>query len=351
MEMTSPFARSFVRRPVAPTSVAAAGAAALALGFYMAIDAGQPVVAALAGAVGLALLRWARAERPYFAGLIAADAAAFAIFAFQRNDLIGFWQLPGPWADVWRFNPAGATIALIVYTGGSIMALIAGFRGLRLIEALSLIAVPFLFNLLMAIGADWHMAELGAMATGHAGLPFPVQVAIGRALTLWFVGDAMLTMINLVSVNLLPNSARTHGLFALGGGLAAATPLIANSAQMVVSRSWRFFSRVSAPRWRKAASGRSSMSRPAFSSIARRPSAALRDCLGSLANRLCQRRDLWRAVHGLHPRRALICARPARRRSWLELRFSSVPFGGRSPSRSPRPSSAAPTARRRSSAG
>jgi cyclic beta-1,2-glucan synthetase len=233
MEMTSPFARPFARRPVAPTSVAAAGAAALALGFYMAIGTRQPVVAALAGAVGLALIRWARADRSYSAALIAADAAAFAIFAFQRNDSIGFWQLPGPWADVWRFNPAGATIALIVYTGGSIMALIAGFRGLRLIEALSLIAVPFLFNLLMAIGADWHMAELGAMATGHAGLPFPVQVAIGRALTLWFVGDAMLTMINLVSVNLLPNSARTHGLFALGGGLAAATPLIANAAQMV----------------------------------------------------------------------------------------------------------------------
>ena len=229
MEMTSPFAR----RPVAPTLVSAAGAAALALGFYAAIWALQPIVAALAGAVGLGLIRWARAERPYSAALIATDAAAFAIFAFQRNDSIGFWQLPGPWADVWRFDPAGATIALLVYAGGSIMALVAGFRGLRLIEALSLIAVPFLFNLLMAIGADWHMAELGALATAHAGLPFPAQVAIGRALTLWFVGEAMLTMINLVSVNRLPNSARTHGLFALSGGLAAATPLIANAAQMV----------------------------------------------------------------------------------------------------------------------
>ncbi len=229
MEMTSPFAR----RPVAPTLVSAAGAAALALGFYAAIWALQPIVAALAGAVGLGLIRWARAERPYSAALIATDAAAFAIFAFQRNDSIGFWQLPGPWADVWRFDPAGATIALLVYAGGSIMALVAGFRGLRLIEALSLIAVPFLFNLLMAIGADWHMAELGALATAHAGLPFPAQVAIGRALTLWFVGEAMLTMINLVSVNRLPNSARTHGLFALSGGLAAATPLIANAAQTV----------------------------------------------------------------------------------------------------------------------
>src|SRR5271168_457109 len=233
METTSPFARPFLRRPVAPASLTAGGAALLALGFYAAIGALQPIVAAVAGAGGLALLRRARAERPYSAALIALDAAAFAIFAFQRNDSIGFWQLPGPWADVWRFDPAGATIALIVYAGGSIMALIAGFRGLRLIEGVSLIAVPFLFNLLMALGADWHMAELGAMATARASLPFPAQVAIGRALALWFVGEAMLTMISLVSVNRLPSSARTHGIFALSGALAAATPLIANAAQLV----------------------------------------------------------------------------------------------------------------------
>ena len=166
----------------------------------------EPIVAALAGAAALALLRWARAERPYSAALIAIDAAAFAIFAFQRNDSLGFWLLPGPWADVWRFNAPGATIALIMYAGGSIMALIGGFRGLRLIEALSLIAVPFLFNLLLTVGADWHMAEIGA-AVARASLPFSAQVAIGRALTLWFVGEAMLTLISLVSVNRLSRSA------------------------------------------------------------------------------------------------------------------------------------------------
>ena len=208
MEMTSPFARPFARRPFAPALLAAGGGALLALGFYAAVAARQPIVAALAGAAGLALLRWARAERPYSPALIAIDAAAFAIFAFQRNDSIGFWQLPGPWADVWRFNSAGATIALIIYAGGSIMALISGFRGLRLIEALSLIAVPFLFNLLMTIGADWRMAGLGDVASAHASLPFPAQVAIGRALTLWLVGEAMLTMIDLVSVNRLTSSAR-----------------------------------------------------------------------------------------------------------------------------------------------
>jgi cyclic beta-1,2-glucan synthetase len=233
MEMISPFPRPFARGFVGPMPLALGGAALLAIAFYAAIAAREPIVAALAGAAGLAFLRWARAERPYSPALIAVDAAAFAIFAFQRNDSIGVWQLPGPWADVWRFTPTGATMALIVYSGGSLMVLVAGFRGLRLIEAISLIAVPFLFNLLLTVGADWHMAEIGALASAHATLPFPAQVMIGRALTLWFVGEAMLTLINLVSVDRLPRSVRTHAVFALSGAIAAATPLIANAAQLV----------------------------------------------------------------------------------------------------------------------
>ena len=139
-----------------------------------------------------------RGRRRWRTGAFALGASRAALFAgadrsstprrsrsspFDRNDSLGFWQLPGPWADVFRFDPPGAAIALIIYAGGSILALIGGFRGLRLIEALSLIAVPFLFNLMLAIGADWHMAELGAAVTAHANLPFPAQVAIGRALT------------------------------------------------------------------------------------------------------------------------------------------------------------------------
>ncbi|HEY1781856.1 MAG TPA: glycosyl transferase family 36 [Roseiarcus sp.] len=230
--MTSPLARPFARRPAALPSLG--GAALLALGLYAAVALKQPVLAAAAGAAGLALLRWAWAERQFSAALIAFDAAAFAIFAVQRNDSLGFWQLPGPWADVWRFDPPGATIALIVYVGGSIMALVSAARGLRLIEAVSLIATPFLFNLLVTVGADWRMAGLGAVVTGGAKLPFPVQVAIGRGLILWGIGEAILTLINLVSVNRLPRSARAHGLFALSAAVAALSPLVANAAQWAV---------------------------------------------------------------------------------------------------------------------
>ncbi len=221
------------RRPLTQALPAAAGAALVALAIYVAVAARQPLIAAVAGASGLALLRMAFAQRPYSSALIAIDAAAFALFAFDRNDGLGFWQLSGPWVDVFRFNLPSAAIALFLYSGASVMALISGARGLRLIEALSLIAVPFLFNLLMTVGADWHMAEIGGFVTAHAALPFPAQVAIGRALTLWFIGEAMRILITLVSVNRLPLSARRHLVYALSGAAAAASPLVANAAQLV----------------------------------------------------------------------------------------------------------------------
>ena len=71
------------------------------------------------------------------------------------------------------------------------------------------------------------------MCPPHASLPFSAQVAIGRALTLWFIGEAMATLITLASVNRLPRSPRRHGLFALSGAIAAATPSFANAAQWV----------------------------------------------------------------------------------------------------------------------
>ena len=251
----------------------------------------------------LALLRWARAERPYSPALIAIDAAAFAIFAFDRNDSLGFWQLPGPWADVFRFDPPGATIALIIYAGGSILALIGGFRGLRLIEALSLIAIPFLFNLLLAIGADWHMAELGAAVTAHANLPFPAQVAIGRALTLWFIGEAILDSDQ-------PGQRQPAAAFGphacavraerRGRGRNASVRQCGAMGRSAVPGD-HFFRPV-----RGAGSGRLVGDRLSSdrrcSRLARRPAAALRGGLGALADRLHQGRDLRRAVHGAYSR-------------------------------------------------
>ena len=77
METTSAFARSFARRPVALSWVCGLGL--LAFAFYAAIALLQPILAAFAGAGGLTLLRWARAERPHSEALILIDVVAFAV--------------------------------------------------------------------------------------------------------------------------------------------------------------------------------------------------------------------------------------------------------------------------------
>ena len=106
METTPAFARPFARRPVGLSWLG--GFALLALAFYAAVALLQPIVAAIAGAGGLALLRWARAERPYSAGADRQSTPRRSRSSpIQRNDSLGFWQLPGPWADVFRFDPPG----------------------------------------------------------------------------------------------------------------------------------------------------------------------------------------------------------------------------------------------------
>ncbi len=221
------------QRPPAQVWPVIAGAVLVAAGIWLAVAERQAIPAAIAGAGGLALLRWAIAERPYSQALVAVDAAVFALFALARNDGLGFWQLPGPWLDVLRFNLPSAAIGLIVYAGASAMALVAGSRGLRIVEALSLIVVPYLFNILIVVGADWHMAEIGAFVTQRWPAPFPIQVAIGRALTLWLLGEAMLAVIVAVSLNRPPRSLRVVALFGFGSAYAAFTPLVANAAQLV----------------------------------------------------------------------------------------------------------------------
>src|ERR1700761_1740254 len=94
METTPAFARPFARPPVALSW--ACGLGLLAFAFYAAIALLHPIIAALTGAGGLVFLRWARAERPFSQALILIDLVAFVLFAYDRNDSLGFWQLPGP---------------------------------------------------------------------------------------------------------------------------------------------------------------------------------------------------------------------------------------------------------------
>jgi cyclic beta-1,2-glucan synthetase len=190
------------------------------------------ILAALLGAAGLALWRLALVTKPLLPVNVAFDAAAFAIFAFMRNDGMGFWQLPGPWADVPHFDAAGAAIAYAVYLVGTLAALLSRYRGLRAIEALGLIGVPFLFNLVMTLGADWHMRELGALLSPDVPRAFQGQVAVGRIAIIFFCAEIMLFAFSVIGTGRPQMQIKLHLLMFAGAVLAALTPLIANLAQV-----------------------------------------------------------------------------------------------------------------------
>ncbi len=210
-----------------------AGAILIALGIWASLSRHAWLLAAPAGAAGLALWRFALTSKPLAPTQIVLDAAAFAIFAFMRNDSIGFWQLPGPWSDVPHFDAAGAAIAYCVYVGGSLAALLSRYRGLRPIEAVGLMAIPFLFNLVMVLGADWHMQELGALLSPDVPRSFQGQVFVGRMALLFVVAEALLLAYSTIARGRPTGDLKLHGLMLLGAALAALTPLIANLAQSV----------------------------------------------------------------------------------------------------------------------
>ena len=227
MEMTQPVAW----RPLA-RALPACGAALVAIAVYAAVAARQPLLAAIAGAGGLALLRMAFAERPYSSALIAIDAAAFALFALDATMGSASGNCRGRGSTSFGSTPRGGhrsdrLCRRLGHGPDRRLSRAAAGRGAEPDRG------PFLFNLLLASAPTGTWPSSARFVTAHAGLPFPAQVAIGRALTLWFIGEAILTLINLVSVNQLPRSARTHALFALSGAVAAATPLFANAAQRV----------------------------------------------------------------------------------------------------------------------
>ena len=220
------------RRGRAFQAEAVIGTLLVALAGMASVSEHMGFVAAVSGAAGLALWRKAALGR-WQANVLALDALIFPIFSFQRNDYLGFWQLAGSWADVARFNVAGATIAEVTYVAGTLFAITSAHRALRLVESITLIGIPFVFNLIVVMGADWHMAEISGWVLPGNGLPFPYQVFVGRAVLLFVIAEALLTGLSLIGLNRMPRPAKLHALLFASATLCAATPLIANFAQVV----------------------------------------------------------------------------------------------------------------------
>ena len=289
-----------------------AGAVLIAAAIYASLSARDWIFAGLAGAAGLAL--WRRA----FLGVMPTtplliDAAAFALFAYQRNDSLGFWQLAGPWGDALRLDVVDASVAYCVYLGGSLAALLGSARPLRPIEALGLVAVPFLFKLVVVLGADWHMAEIGGLVPLLAA--FPAKVFVGRVVALLVMNEAALQLLSLIGVGRLARRPSLHALIFALSAFAALTPLLANFAQIGASPIGRilfgalFAALAEAGLWGVVYF----VTGLALDSL-ERAAAVARQRARQFQGRRDTRRDLRRRLHAAHSRCVVAVARQRRGR-------------------------------------
>ena len=300
----------------ASLAAAAAGAALIAAAIYASLTAREWVFAGLAGAAGLALWRRAFLGALPTAPLLI-DAAAFALFAYQRNDSLAFWQLAGSWGDALRLDVADAAVAYCVYLGGSLAALLGDARPLRPIEALGLVAVPFLFKLVVVLGADWHMAEIGGLVPALDA--FPAKVFVGRVVVLFIMNEAALQLLSLVGVGRLARRPSLHvarvrafGLRRFDAAVRQFRPDRRFAGRKIIFGAL-FAALAEAGLW-----GVVYFVTGLALELAQRAAAVARQRARQLQGRRDARRDLWRRIHAAHSRRVVAAAR--RRRGRLRAR-------------------------------
>ena len=183
-----PAPRPFLRAAVG-TAATLLLLASLALGVAVGVDEDGflLIVSALAG---LGLWQVSLIGRAPRLSTLLKDAAAITFLLLVRSDAYQIWQLPATWLDVLRLTPVGMTASLLLYFSGALATLVRARRALALRETVSLLAVPLLLNLAFALGAADLMAELGG-AISAASFPDPLRLALGRALDLFVLNEAI----------------------------------------------------------------------------------------------------------------------------------------------------------------
>lgn len=153
---------------------------------------------------------------------------ALVLLAASVDSATKVWQVPSAWSQLLQLSPLGAAFG----AGLLLLAVLASLwrrgRAPSLVTVLSLLATPYLFNLLLVLGASNLSAQLGrwvslGVVSGDTG-----AALLGRALVLVTVNEALLIGAGLLLDRRWTRPWRVHGLLLLASVLAVASPLIAD---------------------------------------------------------------------------------------------------------------------------
>ena len=161
---------------------------------------------------------------------LSVDFFVAAIFAMLCDEGALLWRAPDTLDQLFRFSPVGAGVATLVYIAG-VIALTA--RSRMAVRA-ALYTLPFLFSLVVALGAP-PLAQIGGVLLLGVDAPTPVKQVVGRTLVLFLLNEAIVVGAPMALGRYLPRQWRPHWLLFGSALFASVTPYIASAAPLYVA--------------------------------------------------------------------------------------------------------------------
>ncbi len=196
-----------------------------------------PLAAGLFAAATIALAQSSLTRRLPTLAEFFIDAAAITAIAAARDPAMAVWQIPADWSELLRLSTPGAVIATTIYFISAIGVQARENRHLAWHESVSLLLIPLLFNLLLLLGAESLLRELGEWASSQM-LHEQTAVSLGRALALFAFVELLVGALGFSITGRFSRDRRLHLLLAACSIHAVLSMRFAELPQALADAPW-----------------------------------------------------------------------------------------------------------------
>ena len=206
-----------------------AGLALCAAAIWLSARGGLSAAASagIAAACGLALLTPGARNGAAQARAGLFDAFVVAAYAALVEPSGVLWRAPDAWGQLFAFTPVGAGFASLLYIGALLIIMTYTARRPNFLACAALALAPFAFCLFIGLGSRLP-ADFARKLLLGAALSEPYAAALGRALWLALLNEAIIAGAAIALGRRLPRDPGLHATLFAAAIFAAATPLAAS---------------------------------------------------------------------------------------------------------------------------
>ena len=157
------------------------------------------------------------------------DFAVLAALGFAVAPDAALWGAPVHFSDLARLTPTGGIVAALLYLSAAVIGLLNHGKRTGVAACAALFALPFLFNLLLALGSPLLDSVAGMLAGGAA---LPLTRVVARGAILFVINEAIVHGACLAMGRRLAPGKDMHLVLLMSAFAAAATPPVAEAGSL-----------------------------------------------------------------------------------------------------------------------